>query len=357
MNLLHCTALSVFGVALAAQNVTSPPGYLATDGGGAAWDFVGAYAGQYTHVVHVDQAFVSQGARTIRSLALRRDAGAPTDSTYVARSLPVQIAVAHSDFSRIINGESIEDSALRLTPWQTVFADRVVSMPSFVNQPTGVAPWQLTFPFDSAFAYTAAGALTVHVRFGPNPSTPSNYPLDSSGELSEEVATGIGLNGGCQVAGRSGPMRLSSMLFNYGDIGSQTVLRCILDRGVGSAPWILCVGLSDPNVAIGACTPVRTSAQLVIGAGVTSSAGYSNLAWSFRHQPHLVGANFYLQTFQADAAQPGLPAALSNGVRQPYPTNPVLPPHAISVSWSASSSFGTGHSFYKGGSLVFGVGY
>jgi hypothetical protein len=358
MNALHCTLLSLFGAALAAQNVTSPAGYFTTDGGSGANDMVGAYANQYTHLVDVDQAFISNGARSLRALWLRRDAAAPTNAAYTARAIPVQVNLAHVDFSRIINGEAVDDANMRLSPWQTSFSERMVSMPSFVNQPAGVAPWQLSFPLDTPYAYNASGALAIHVRFGFNPNfAPANYPLDFTGEFSEAVQSGVRLAGACQVAGRPAPMDLSSTLFNYGDIGSQTVLRCVLQNGVASAPWVLLLGLTNPNAAIGACAALRTSAELIVGGEVTSTTGYSNLAWSFPHQPHLVGANFFLQAAQIDGAQAGLPVALTNGTRQPYPQNPALPPHAFSVSWSPSNSLGTVNTFYKGGTLVFGVGY
>ena len=350
--------LAALTAALGAQNMTSPPGYLAAEGGGNFDSVAGAYAGQHTHIVHVDDALRGSGAHSIRRVSLRRDASAATDASYAARSLPIQIRMAQADFSKVVNGgDPVPDATLRLTPWQTVFAERMVSLPSFVTKPANApAPWSVAFLLDAPFAYQPTSALAIHLRISPDSNVPpALYPIDATGEdgFAQESGTLVGT--GCQITGQPGPLWFESSITSYGEIGSSSWLTCSAIFGVPSTPWLLALGLSDPNLPFGGCAPLRTSAQVVLPQAATDRAGVGRASYAFRHNRSLIGATFWLQAAQPYAGASGLPIALSNGRRNVYPANPVLPTHALALSWSSSSSVGTGHSFYKGGTVVFGL--
>lgn len=350
--------LASLTAALGAQNMTSPPGYLTADGGGNFADLAGAYAGQHTHIVHVDDALRGSGAHSIRRLYLRRDASAATDAAYVARSLPIEIRMAQADFTKVINGgDPVPDATLRLTPWQTVFAERMVSLPSFVTKPANApAPWSVSFLLDAPFAYQPTSALAIHLRISPNSNVPpALYPLDATGEEGFAHESGTLVGTGCQITGQPGPLWFESSITNYGEIGSSSWLTCSAIFGVPSTPWLLALGLSDPNLSFGGCASLRTSAQVVLPQAAMDSAGIGRASYAFRHNASLIGANFWLQAAQPYANGSALPIALSNGRRNVYPANPVLPRHALALSWSSGSTVGTGHSFYKSGTLVFGL--
>ncbi|MBK9129669.1 MAG: hypothetical protein IPM13_18070 [Phycisphaerales bacterium] len=350
--------LATLPAALGAQNMTSPPGHLTADGGGVFDNVAGAYAGQHTHIVHVDDALRGSGAHSIRGVFLRRDASAATNPAYAARPLPVEIRMAQADFTKVINGGGhVPDATLRLTPWQTVFAQRMVSLPSFVTKPaSALAPWSVSLLLDTPFAYQPTSALAIHLRISPNSNVPvAPYPIDATGESGYSHESGVLVGAGCQITGQPGPFWFESSLVNYGDVGSQSSLTCSVIRGVPSTPWILALGLSDPGISFGGCAALHTSAQVTLPQAATDAAGIGRASYTFAHHASLLGTTFWLQAAQPYANASAVPIALSNGRRTPYPANPVLPRHALALTWSSAPTFGVGHDFFKGATLVFGL--
>ncbi len=345
-------------VALAAvlpsQNMTSPPGYLGAEGAGSYVDVAGGMAGMYTHYVHVDDSLRQQGAHSIRKLYLRRDGQAATNAAYSARPLAVEVRMALADFRKVINGGGVEDNVLRLTPWQTVFADRPVSFPSFVNKPaTAPAPWSIALTLDTPYAYQPTGAFAVHIRVAPSATMPpSNYPFDASGEEGAAQPSLEAISQGCALNGNG--IQLSGFVANYGDPRTKSFLGAYLSRGVPSTPWVLGLGVSDSNFQFGGCDALRTSADVVLPQSPTDATGFGSFGVEFGHHASLVGRTFYLQTAQPWAGH-AVPIAFSNGSKVTYPANPVLPSHAVSLSWSPANTFGTGHFFYRAGAMILGL--
>src|SRR5688572_21332566 len=122
MNPRALTLCLLAATSLAAQQYTSPAGYLNTEGSGSS-EYSFAYNGSrwYTSYAHVDDTLRGQGSRAFTRLSLRRDGDTPASSIYAARQTTVAVRIAHADWAGVINNDVQPDSGYRVGWWLNAF--------------------------------------------------------------------------------------------------------------------------------------------------------------------------------------------------------------------------------------------
>jgi hypothetical protein len=133
------------------------------------------------------------------------------------------------------------------------------------------------------------------------------------------VVTGAG----CTATGRTTAMTHASTL---NDLGGWLGWNFTVANGPATALVLLGIGRTNPNLQVpGLCANVFTDLLLTIPIGVTDAAGAITTqtagASSFVLRNTLQSATIYTQAFAADAGQPGLPVAASDGRMTTVPTS------------------------------------
>lgn len=150
-------------------------------------------------------------------------------------------------------------------------------------------------------------------------------------------------------------MRHSSLLRNYGYPG-MSYWQLVLSSAPASSPTLLLIGTAGADFPFGGCTNLRVTPTVVASGLPTSSSGFCNTTFSFRHHPSFIGAKLYTQIAAPDAGQPGVPVALSNGVEVTYPRGPIILLRAASgLGWVDASTWPTSQRLTKGTALVLGL--
>src|SRR5688572_17455800 len=255
MNPRALTLCLLAATSLAAQQYTSPAGYLNTEGSGSRW---------YTSYAHVDDTLRGQGSRAFTRLSLRRDGDTPASSIYAARQTTVAVRIAHADWAGVINNDVQPDSGYRVGWWLNAFAAKTVSLPSLAAQPiTPPAPFAIQLPFDTPFYYNGTQAFTLQLRSSPSTlGVDVEYPLDRVESTSYLEGPTTTLGTGCTVSGRTTPMRHSSLLRNYGDPG-MSYWQLVLSSAPASSPTLLLIGTAGADFPFGGCTNLRVTPTVV----------------------------------------------------------------------------------------------
>src|SRR5262249_14607144 len=108
-----------------------------------------------------------------------------------------------------------------------------------------------------------------------------------------------------------------------------------LSGGPTSAPSVLLVGLTSPNVPLpGLCTSVYTDAAIFSVSDTTTATGeivtIPSPSFTLAYDPLLVGFTVTAQAASLDASQPGLKVAASNGNTASLP--PLMPVPAVQIA-------------------------
>ena len=345
---------------LVAQVQTSPKGFLTVEGDDVCTVFAqrNSMSTLQSYYCHVDQTQSTEPARQITRLSLRRDGTTPAVTTAGIRQTTVAIRLAHADWGSIVSNVSHEDWRWRLGSWSNSFAAKTVNLPNLNNQPaSGTAPFAVQFPLDTPFSHNGTHALALQIRWSPNNLANDNqtYPIDF--HTTDGYAQGDVLQTGtaCTASGSPSPLGHSSYLFNYGDIGSNAYWQLVTSYAPANAPIVTVIGLQNPNLAIG-CGRLHATPDIVLPVVTASGSGFYNHALNLPHRPAYIGAQFWSQSFAYDAAQPGVPFAMSKGLRTTYPTNPVIQQQvAYGFVWTSSTSWPTHFTLRKGTAIVFGL--
>lgn len=355
--LTSLVSLPLLAAGLAAQQVSSPSGYLTTEGNSAAMAVFASHHTMTTTYGHVDDTLRGQGARSIGGIALRRDGMLPGSLTYLGRTVQLAGRMAHANWSAVVNNGVQANSEYRATGWAGVIAPRAVSLPPLVAPPSvAPAPFAVSIPFDFPFAYDGTRAFTLSLRTGPHGlGADRPYPLDFIDGPSYVRGDTNVLGSGCRVAGRSADMRLSSLLTSFGDPG-MSYWQLLVNDAPASAPAALVLGGASADVAFGGCAHLRVRPDIVLGLGASNANGSTSVLFDFRHHPAFIGAHLYTQALAADAGQPGVPVALSPGVESIYPRNPITHPRvAFGVAWTSGTGWLDSLRMVKASALVLGL--
>lgn len=358
---MHTATLTVACLALAplaAQQFTSPSGHLGTEGN-TYWERALAWYGStyYTTYVHVDDTLRGQGARVFRRVSFRRDGELASAPWFKARQTSIAMRIAHADWDGVVSNAIQPDTDYRTEWWYNVVSPRTVSLPAITARPQAQpAPFTIHIPLDVPFYYNGNEAFTLQVRTSPSTlGEDAPYPLDGVQTTFVQEGPQTKFGTGCMIAGRDGAMRHDSLLSNFGNPGVSH-WQLVLWYGPAMATTLVMVGTQVVDLPFGGCEHLRVLPSLTFPGSLTSHSGFANTRFEIPHHASFVGARLVSQIAAPDAAQPGLPVALSNAVEVTYPRGPITTLRAASgLSWLGSASWPTQHRLTRGVALVLGI--
>jgi hypothetical protein len=309
----------------AAQTFTSPSGYDSVEG-----------AGRHAHVLasttalswqQIDSTTRSASARTLTSIAWRRDGTTATNAAFAARVVEnLTVRLAHSSLAAI----SVDlDQNYKDTP-AVVFGPRNVNAPDWRNQPASPAPFDFKLTFDTPWVYNGRDDLLWEVRADkvtPAPTALANYPFDfqpASGSF-RTTLRGTSVGTGCTATGQTRSMVLATLMHNT---SARFELQASFNFGPANAPAVLFLDVQDANLTVpGLCAAVRATPLVLLPLGAGSPTGAVASSWlrTLPYIPSLVGANLWLQAAALDTGRTGIRLALSQGKRQTLPATPAVP--------------------------------
>lgn len=262
----------------------------------------------------------------INTLGFRRDGTRAANALFGARTLDIELRLAHANHPTF--GATF--SANYATPPITVFTRKLLAVPDLSQPPRLVPPpEQVYFLFDTPFPYDGVQDLlwetVMHGATGPGTAVPLD--LATSG-MNLVIPAGYLMTGvGCMVPASSNTemqMRTSSSLQGF------PVNAWIFAYDVVSAPAsaaaVFLFGTTNPNLTVpGLCTalyvnPVISVSGTTDAAGAWKPLGAMTPAPRIPYSANAVGARTEAQVVALDAQRPvGLPLAASNGVSMAFP--------------------------------------
>jgi hypothetical protein len=315
----------------AAQNTyVSPPGYAAVEGNSSSaipWVYVGA---------RVQQADGNQVGTPMNVTAIAFRQNDSTSSAAVGQSRDVTVLMSKANLATF----SSTFANNYLTPPATVFARRTIVLPDWsLRPPVAPAPFTLRFPFDAPFPYDGADAVMweLVVENGMTGGTFSQDWVSAARNTPGGTTTLLGT--GCTTS--NGAMSLTT---SFSATVNDLVLSFSTLRAPPSAPVVVLIGLSDPNLSIpGLCTALRTDAILSSTLGTASATGgLSGAQITVPWSDSFANGVLFSQVVSPDASQPGIGVALSNGRQSPLPPTRGGPaPVNIQRTYSTSSATAT----------------
>ena len=260
-------------------------------------------------------------------------------SLYVPRTIDAELRIGLSNYSQRSTA-----FASNLIGGTTVMARKMVNLPDFTQAPVGgyPAPFNATFLFDMPHTYPGGLDLCWQLTVFANTSS-SAYAVDVADFSSPNNGTSTVLGSGCIATGATASMSLS-LTVSSRHTPSEIEVRPSLSRGVASAPAAVLLGTRDPNLPVpGLCSALRVDGVFLTFAGMTSASGsFSPTSLKTTFQPQLVGAQLYAQGVCADAGQPGIPVAVSNGRLTVVPPQPPAPVDVCRIYATNSATATTG---------------
>lgn len=293
------------GLALAsgaAAQLISPAG-LATLEGNSANNYP-FYGTMHYMQIHGD---VRGAATTIRGQSHRRGM---SDARQVARTLEVEIWMGEGDFA----AASATFANNYQTPRTQVFTRKNVSAPSWTTFAGSPPPFDLTFAYDVPFAYSGTRDLVWEMAVTQNSANQQTYSTDAHQQYNDcgpERTLGVG----CQATGQTQPMTLVGSHCSNARTG-RVGLSWYLFNGAPSAPGVFLIGLVNPALPLpGMCAPtLYTDAAVTVSTSTDRGGSMDVPLVEVAFYPRLAGLKTYTQAATLDAAQPGLPLAVSNGM-------------------------------------------
>ena len=345
MRRLIVLALSLSG-SMAAQQSTSPRGYLAKGGEaavslGMTTNVLGSNAWQLAQLDETQRG----RPQTIRAMHLRRSSHLYERASSIARTLSFKARMGHGDYSKA--GSTRTLAGVLRGSWTSVFPSGSVNFPDMTKRPgKSPAAWSLRVPFKTPFVYDGRSALLFQITAWKAKATTSfGYSLDAVNETAamswgEPVSPGNGCKhgqdevqalAGFQVGAGPGPAILFAASFPQ--VTQQAYLT------------VAFVGLKKANLSVpGLCAPLLVDPVLTLAMSDPAFREDGVRGWSlvaqFPHATSFVGRQIYMQTWAPDATQRGLKLAGSRAwCSGPYPAKP-QPTTKTALSMSFSSSFG-----------------
>lgn len=259
-------------------------------------------------------------ARTIKALCFRRSFVAPTNSGAVANRFTVSLRIGHGDYSKLATARNVRE--VLVGAWTAGATDIQVDTPDLSAKPTSPrVPWSIKVPLTKPFVYDGKSALFYQVLF-QKPAKNGFIPVDAvrSAASARSVGAPVEPTKGCKT---SGSMSASAGFTVYGDQARKSTLTLSARRVWARQPVLFHIGLRNPNLRVpGLCAPVLSSGEIVVSGG-TSATGSLSRVVSVAHDDSFVGLELFVQAWQLDANQPGLPLAGSSGFRTgKYPARP-----------------------------------
>jgi hypothetical protein len=212
------------------------------------------------------------------------------------------------------------------SPRIPVFTRRVVVTPDHTWQPPMLpAPWTFLVPFDVPFPYSGQKDLLYEVTCHSF-SDPQDCALDVAiGRVPSSIGASEPVGTGCTT--RFGVMTLRSKL-TLDAATSRLDFIWNIQRGPGAGIAAILVGTHDPNTPVaGLCGDGRLHTDVLFTVSISNTLNVEVPGgWVMPYDPRWSTVTFTSQVVTTDWSQPGLPVAVSNGVRSPVPMLPTATP-------------------------------
>ncbi|MCB9868641.1 MAG: hypothetical protein H6836_06425 [Planctomycetes bacterium] len=308
--------------AFATAQVTSPNGFLSTEGGTNHGYILGNRLGLTWQQIDASLRNVVFPAQ---SIAWRRDAVTAANTEFGARTMEVEIFLANSDLTKITTNHSANYVG---TPTNVV-TKKTVNAPDWTNPPTTTpAPFNFVVPFDTNYVHGGVWDFLWEVRVTKNSyagSAFTNYPYDfhyvvPSGSFSAAptASNNTKLGTGCTIG--SAAFTHDTILYNH---AIKFRLQQSVTAAPANAPIAAYIGLQDLNVPVpGWCERVRTDTTFLLPLGTSDATGSATSTIdNIKYDATLIGFPLYSQTFAPYSGS----VALSNGVKFAAGTDPNYP--------------------------------
>lgn len=305
---LGCALASTVVLAAQTQFVTVPQDLDAREGNAVA-TFVHPFGYSQSRFQYTDGGQRGTARPGISKLELRRDGLA--QGSFPSRTANLALVMAETDVGQLTTNFAANYSGAPTT----VFLRKVINVPDLsAAPPTPPAPWTIAFPFDANWNYTGAKDLLWEIQVDANTGIGAPLALDAV----QIVVPGEGsysYDGLTSCTTASGSFTIYGIAPRTARDGTVT-FATYAAQGPVSAPGVLALGLSDPNLVGVFCAPLRTSAEVLVpvATDATGSIGAPSapLALGF---PFPGPLTVFSQFAVADAVQSAVPIALSDAVR------------------------------------------
>jgi hypothetical protein len=324
-------------VPLAAQPLVSPQYCTSFEG---VYGYSEPLDGLYRYQqIHTD---LGTQPRTVRGLALRRDAQAAANQDATLRVLQAEIRLAHA--AATLSTTFANNYAT--TP-VVVWPRGGIGLPDWRALPPSMpSPFDAVLPFALPFAFSGQGNLLWEIDISVHSAAGKAYPTDGVARAIAQPGAYRMLGDGCTTA--------NGKFEHRGLLQSQTVgpgmflnLSWNAERGPSNAAGVLWIGVSDPNVLVpGLCGSGRLRSDALVGlpAATDAAGAFASPALRVVYQAVFEGASLYSQVVCLDATQPGLKVAATNGLAATAPFLPgahgsgLVPVHRLVGAGSGAST-------------------
>jgi len=323
--LTRIATFSLLAGGLCAQSYfTSPAGLLTTEGSSNHNYILFRY--NQMRWQQIDSTSVGTAYGNISGIAWRRDATGATNSAYAARTVDMVVLLA--DGVGVGEVGTDYDNNYLGTPTAvvgTIGNPRTVNLPDWTQQPPSApAPFDAVVAFDQTWSYSGVNNLLWEVRGDNNSQVGTNYQNDfeaTAGSFSSS-STGTATGTGCTATNRTSAFAISTTFYNY---ATSMEIRYSCTNAEPSMPVFAFLGFADPNLNIGLCANLRTSAEVSLPLGVSSSTGsVASMYFPIPYVAQLIGTPTFSQLACPDAGF-SPPVILSSGRMVAMPADPSLP--------------------------------
>ncbi len=327
---LAFAALLSLGGALDAQSVSSPAGFTFIEGNWFMAQFYTSMRHQQFDYTHAGNPLLIQGIAFRRNGPIVAPNTAPKTLDMRVRLDEIDMAVLHREFETNLQNPTI------------TFPRQTISFPDWQPDVGAPAPFDFVVPFDTPFQYTGAQALVIDYDYIHVSNDQAG--LADATRVPVHTSKQIFLGGGCAhtSGGPSGAPFLTFLLENSGIHATSYGMRFItrLYNAIGSAPALLFLGLTDPNVsAPGLCGTIHSDPIATIFLGDTDPWGFIDYRYhSFPFVGPFIGIPLYGQVYQHDPNSTwDIPVMMSGATAGVMPPSPWMSPEC---AWHTAETFG-----------------
>ena len=282
----------------------APDGYATREGAHNNFYPWGLASARYQQI-HTN---LPQRTLVLFGLAWRRDGSFPRSSLGVR---DLEITIAESSYA----ARSATFASNYAAPATVVFTRKMVNMVDW-STPISVNP----APFDFAIMFDAPvpfdGTKDFLWEMVQHSSTVSAAIADAlNGSTLGNAGHVLVAGSGCKTAASSTePMRLTGDLVV--DASGQSTLSLACYWAPPSAAGVLLLGLSNPALTLpGLCAPLQSDGVITVPAPTSATDGaWLSPVFQLGYLSTLTGQRIWAQAAAADATQPGIPLAVSNGL-------------------------------------------
>ncbi|MCA8971180.1 MAG: hypothetical protein KDC95_15420 [Planctomycetes bacterium] len=291
----------------AQQTLVSPPHAVGVEGNSSSGV---TFTNPTTRTMQSDGNLVTAGMPLLRSIAFRRNSGAQASAT--SRTVDVQIDMGYSATTFTNTFASNYETGTQTT----VFTNKNITLPDWTAAPPTPADFDLTIKFDKPFINDGKRIPIWDITCQNNSGLSASYSMDwfssvptaTKGERPESLGTG------CKTAN-------GTFTYTFETEADATTLSVLyaFTGAASNAPCVALIGGTDPNLNIGLCANLRSDLTFVLPLGASDATGTFGIKAPIPWAASLAGLKLISQGICLDATQPGLPFALSNGVKTTTP--------------------------------------